>query len=275
MREAIAEQLRQELPEQAIGLVWLGQASVMLVGAGRVVSIDPFLSPHAERLTPPPLRPEDCAGVDVVCITHEHWDHLDSETCRLLAHVAPDARFVCPEPIVELLVESGITRERVVGVRPGDWWDVNGTRIWPVAAKHGLHTADAYSFGGTPDNPRFLGYVVELGRVRTYHAGDTIVYAGLEEAVRAARPQVALLPINGRDWYREQLDIVGNMDEREAAHLARAIGAEILVPLHYDMFAANLGDPGGMVRYVQERKLPVHVVVPTVGRPIVIWPVGR
>ncbi|MFN3337820.1 MAG: MBL fold metallo-hydrolase, partial [Thermomicrobium sp.] len=62
----------------------------------------------------------------------------------------------------------------------------------------------------------FCGYVVALGGVRLYHAGDTIVYDKLGETVGALEPQVALLPINGRDWYREREDIVGNLDIREA-----------------------------------------------------------
>ena len=270
---AVLQRLAQR--RDSLGIVWLGQASVALAGSGRIVLIDPFLSPHPDRLVPPMVAPEELTSVDLVLVTHEHWDHLDGPTCSVIARAAPKVRFGCPEPIVDQLVALGIDRERVRGMRPGQVEDVADVRIWPVAAMHGLHAADAYRFGEVDGVPRFLGYVVELAGVRVYHAGDTIAYAGLAEAVRALRPRVALLPINGRDWYREQLDIVGNLDVREAAHLAADIGVELLIPLHYDMFAANLADPGALVRYVHDRKLPVHVLVLRPGKPVLVQSVDR
>jgi L-ascorbate 6-phosphate lactonase len=60
---------------------------------------------------------------------------------------------------------------------------------------------------------------------------------------------VALIPINGRDWFREQRNIIGNTDHREAADLGHAIGADVIVPMHYDMFAGNPGNPGWFVEY--------------------------
>jgi|UniRef100_A0A7C1G222 L-ascorbate metabolism protein UlaG (beta-lactamase superfamily) len=259
--------------EHAVGLVRLGQASIALAGGGRIVLIDPFLSPHPDRLVPPPITPDELTMVDLVLVTHEHWDHLDAAACVGIARAAPQALFACPEPVVSQLTAAGISEERVRGVRPGRAYELAGVTVWPVAAKHGLHTADAYSFGEVNGVPRFLGYVVEFGGVRLYHAGDTIVYDELGETVRALEPQVALLPINGRDWYREREDIVGNLDIREAAHLAVEIGAELLVPLHYDMFAVNLADPGALVRYVHDRQLPVNVLVLQVAQPVLLQPV--
>ncbi|MCX2728410.1 MBL fold metallo-hydrolase [Thermomicrobium sp. 4228-Ro] len=261
--------------DDAVALVRLGQASVALAGGGRIVLIDPFLSPHPERLVPPPVAPETLADVDLVLVTHEHWDHLDGPTCEAIARVAPQATFVCPEPIVDQLVAAGVPAERVSGTRPGRSYQQADATIWPIAAKHGLHVTDAYTFGEVDGVPRFLGYVVELAGVRAYHAGDTIPYEGLAEAVRALQPDVALLPINGRDWYRERLDIVGNLEAREAAQLAAAIGAELLVPLHYDMFAANLADPGDLVRLVHQWRLAVSVLVLPVGLPAVVRPARR
>jgi len=270
---AILQQLAQR--HDLLGIVWLGQASVALAGSGRIVLIDPFLSPHPDRLVPPMVAPEELASVDLVLVTHGHWDHLDGPTCAAIARVAPGARFACPQPIVDQFGALGINRERVQGMRPGQAEVFADVTVWPIAAMHGLHAADAYGFGEVDGVPRFLGYVVELAGVRLYHAGDTIAYAGLAETVRALRPQVAMLPINGRDWYREQMDIVGNLDIREAAHLAADIGVELLIPLHYDMFAVNLADPGALVRYVHDRKLPVHVLVLRPGKPVLVQPVGR
>src|SRR5947207_12725733 len=101
--------------------------------------------------------------------------------------------------------------------------------------------ADAYRLGP------FLGYVVSAGGVRVYHAGDTVVFDGLVDRLRELRVDLALLPINGRDAEREAAGIVGNIDAREAAQLAEEIGADAAVPLHWDMFAWNPGDPAEFV----------------------------
>ncbi len=160
------------------------------------------------------------------------------------------------------------------GVRPGRAYELAGVIMWSVAAKHGRHTADAYGFGEVEGVLRFLGYVVELSGVRLSHAGDTIVYDELGETIRVLESEVALLPINGRDWYREREAIVGSLDIREVAHLAVEISAPLRVPLHYDMVAANLADPGALVRYVHDRQLPVNVLlVLQVARPVLVPPV--
>ena len=62
---------------------------------------------------------------------------------------------------------------------------------------------------------------------------------------------LTLLPINGRDAEREALGIVGNMDASEAAQLAHEIGAHAAVPMHWDMFASNPGDPAAFVAATQ------------------------
>ena len=84
------------------------------------------------------------------------------------------------------------------------------------------------------------------------------------ERLRELRVHLALLPINGRDAEREALGIVGNMDATEAAQLAHEIGADAAVPLHWDMFASNPGDPPAFVAAAQ-----TTVIVPQRGRPFV------
>jgi len=70
-----------------------------------------------------------------------------------------------------------------------------------------------------------VGFVVDLNGVRLYHAGDTTIYPGMVERLQPLDIDVALIPINGRDWFREQRQIIGNCDHREAADLGNVIGA--------------------------------------------------
>src|SRR5439155_782589 len=81
---------------------------------------------------------------------------------------------------------------RVVAASPDAEIVLGEARVTPVPASHGVHVADAYSFGLVPGEHRYLGYVVELGGVRVYHAGDTIRYDRMAERLRALAVDVAL-----------------------------------------------------------------------------------
>ena len=106
--------------------------------------------------------------------------------------------------------------------------------------------------------------------MRLYHAGDTIRYDGMEAVVRRLDPDVALLPVNGRDAEREARGIVGNLDEREAPLLAAAIGADTLIPMHHDMIRGNLGSTAKVVDAVEQESRRVAVLVPVRDEPFVV-----
>jgi L-ascorbate metabolism protein UlaG (beta-lactamase superfamily) len=241
-----------------VELRWLGQSSFLLRFHAATVLVDPFLSPHPDRLVPPPFAPDEATGLDLVAITHDHLDHLDRESLPGIAAASPAARFVIPLPLVDALE---VPADRVLGLRPGESAEIGALRVHAVAALHGDLPTDAYSFDGAAGDGacRFLGYVFDADGICVYHAGDTIAYPGLAEEVRRLAPDVALLPINGRDAEREAQDIVGNLDETEAVDLAAEAGVDLLVPMHWDMFAANPGSPGRVVDLAVGRGLGVFV----------------
>lgn len=243
-------QLRaRRLDSDQIALMWLGQSSFALRAGDAVLLLDPFLSPHPDRLVPPPFSAYQAGGVDAVLCTHEHWDHFDADTVQTIATTSPQARIIVPRPITPLVTELGIPAARVIGAQPGETIQLAGINVHAVPAMHGVEVADAYSFGRELSEGmyRYLGYVVDSASIRTYHAGDTILYQDMETTMQALHVDVALLPINGRDPTREAQNIVGNLDHAEAVHLAAAIGADVLLPMHYDMFRANPGHPDKLV----------------------------
>ena len=260
-----------EPPPQSVAMWWLGQASIALRGAGTTLYIDPFFSDYPYRLVAPPFAPTMAAQADFVLCTHEHVDHFDPQTLPGLAQASPNASFVVPLPVVEQTQALGIAPERVLGVQPGEVVHLGAVTLFSVPACHGLKAPPAtYDFGFVEHEGkslyRFLGYILEIGGVRIYHAGDTVIYEGLVERLRELEIDLAFLPINGRNYFREQSDIVGNMDEREAADLAAAAGVKLLVPIHYEMFAANQGRPGALVDYVQAHYPQLSCLIPAHGR---------
>jgi L-ascorbate 6-phosphate lactonase len=247
-----------EAPPSSVVFSWLGQSSVALRLGGTTVLVDPFLSAHPDRLVPPPFSAEEARRVDLVLITHDHLDHLDELALPEIAAASPCAVVVVPDEVVGRVVELGVEPPRVRGLAPDGRTQFGAVTVEAVPACHGEGMADAYRLGP------FLGYVVSAGGARVYHAGDTVPFDGLVERLRELVVHLALLPINGRDEKREALGIVGNLDAREAADLAAAIGADAVVPLHWDMFAWNPGEPAAFVEASQ-----TTVIVPRRSRPIV------
>jgi L-ascorbate metabolism protein UlaG (beta-lactamase superfamily) len=246
-----------------VALWWLGQSGFGMRGHAANVLVDPFIADHPDRLFPPPVRPDQVGGLHAVAVTHDHLDHLDEESLPGLAEASPDAQFVVPEPLVGRVADLGIASERIAGVQPDRPLELDGLTIHAVPACHGDDLKEGYGFGRERSAGlyRYLGYVFDLGGVHVYHAGDTIPYEGMEERLRELRPDVALLPINGRDAQRERQGIVGNLDEEEAVNLAAAIGADLLVPMHYDLFAANPGSPERLVELVRKEHPELQVLV--------------
>jgi len=254
-----------------MALWWLGQAGFLYRASGVTALIDPFLAPHEGRRFETMLSPQDASGVDVILCSHEHIDHFDAESVPALAAASPGARIVVPRPIVSMVTELGIAEDRVIGTQPGEKVEIDGLRIHPVPARHGVEISDAYTFGTELSDGlvRYLGYVLESDGVRLYHAGDTILYDGMAEGLREIGVDVAMLPINGRDSYREAAGLVGNLDEREAVFLTRDMGAETLIPTHYELFAHNRGYPSRVLDTIDREDLDVSVLVPTRREPFV------
>jgi L-ascorbate metabolism protein UlaG (beta-lactamase superfamily) len=166
------------------------------------------------------VDPGRLSFVDLVTASHLHTDHLDAETLRA---IRPPV-LVCPEGIRDLARErAGIEPQ---GLAEGATVEVPPFRITSVHAEH-------------PGAEPAFGYVVESGRRRIYHAGDSLAFDGMGRALRRFALDVAILPINGR---------LGNMGGRDAAAVARASQAGIAVPCHYEMFEFNTASPAEFVR---------------------------
>jgi L-ascorbate metabolism protein UlaG (beta-lactamase superfamily) len=80
----------------------------------------------------------------------------------------------------------------------------------------------------------------------------------------------ALLPINGRDFFREtERNMVGNMDFREAVRLAADIGAQALIPMHWELFPHNLGFPGDLMTFAAQQSPELTILTFGRGRRLV------
>jgi L-ascorbate metabolism protein UlaG (beta-lactamase superfamily) len=257
-------------PRGAIGIVALGQAGFALRGDADLVLVDPFLSPRPDRVIDPVVEPGSLQGVGAVLATHEHEDHLDLPAWMIIARASPVTTFVVPEPLVPMVTSAGIPGDRVIGARIGVPIRLGTARATAVPARHAVSIEDDYSLGD-PVAPRFVGYIVELDGVTLFHAGDSLADQRIVLAAGEFSPDVALLPINGRDPEREGRGIVGNMAPDEAARTARDLSVALAIPMHFDAIRGNTGRPDAFVRAMRRRHPTASVWVPGSGAALV-WP---
>jgi L-ascorbate 6-phosphate lactonase len=253
-------------------LTWYGQAGFRLSvpGGDSHLLVDPFLSHRDDRRYPPSANAEDFTDITLVLCTHEHMDHLDLKFLTGFCLVNDQAKIVVPAPIVDLAVNGGLARDRLIPAVPGEQIKNRDVTVHPLPALHGMGADQPVIYEFL--DGRFLGYVIEIGRVRVFHAGDGLVYPELARALTALAPDVLLLPINGRDHMREHAGLVGNMNEAEAAWLCDQVRPAYIIPMHYEMFAGNRGDVGKFATLVHEQAAdggPV-LVIPPRGRPFTL-----
>jgi L-ascorbate 6-phosphate lactonase len=228
----------------------LGQVGVIIKGPTGVLYIDPYLTDHAAggepapRRFPPPQKPEEVRTADAVLLTHDHSDHTDPRTILPIAAALPSLRVIAPYTSRDSLVEAGLEERRIEVPIVHEPFELAGATVTAIPSAHS--ELDRHPKRGHP----FLGYLIEWNGVTVYHAGDTVIYPGLIDTLSRWRIDVAFIPINGRDWFRTERNIIGNTDFREAAELAEVLDIRVAVPTHYDLFAGNAEDPGNFVSYL-------------------------
>ena len=231
-------------------LWWLGQSGFLLQWQGIHVLLDPYLSDSLTRkysqtdklhvrMTELVIHPEQLSFVDVATSSHNHTDHLDSETLGPILVRNPSLKLVIPEANRAFVADRlKIDSTKPIGLNDGGMIEVLGIRFYGVASAH--ETVERDERGQV----KALGYVLQFGDWKLYHSGDTIRYEGMAEKLRRFAVDVALLPINGRAVERR---VAGNLFGPEAAQLAYDIGAKLVIPCHFEMFEFNTASPDAFV----------------------------
>ena len=223
----------------------------------RRILVDPFFAEHEARLYPPLSVDEHGSDVDWLLVTHEHIDHLDPYSLREVAARSDVADGRRARRRCEARCARRPRTSAFVGVDRGDRLELPGAGA--VTVVPAIHGRDGR--GRLPGRP-----ALRRLRARARAARASTTRATRSSPTRCARRwrrctiDVALLPVNGRTYYRELEGLVGNMGTRDAVVLATEVGASILVPYHWDLFRGNTEWPGRVVDDAVEAEAPLHVL---------------
>ncbi|MBL7740915.1 MAG: MBL fold metallo-hydrolase [Chitinophagaceae bacterium] len=244
-------------------LWWLGQSGFLLQWKGKRVLIDPYLSdsltkkyaatdkPHI-RMSERVIDPGLLRNIGVVTSSHNHTDHLDAETLVPVLRNNPSIQLIIPEANRDFVAERvGCLKDFPIGLNDGQSVTIDEFIFHGIPAKHNEIERDERG------NCRYMGYVIEFGKYKIYHSGDTLWFDEMVNLLRPFALDVALLPINGNNLARK---VAGNLDSHEAIKLGKALGVKCIIPCHYDMFTFNTADVNEFIKEAERVGYPYRVL---------------
>ena len=231
-------------------ITFVNHATLLIEIGGVSILTDPIyslmVSPVVPRLRRPGIPFDNLPPIDLILISHNHYDHLHLRTLRRLARRNPSTLF---------LPSGDGTYGRRAGFRDIveiPWWasvERNGVRVTAVPAKH-----TAGRFPWDRNKSTCNGYVLETNGTRLYYAGDTGYSVLFKEIGERFTIDGALLPIGAYkpyDWFREI-----HLNPHSAVQAFLDLEAKFFVPYHWGTFKISdepMSEPPVLLRQEAER----------------------
>lgn len=222
---AVFEPVAQPPAEGTVRVTWIGHASFYLQFARHSVIVDPnWAKWHGpvKRRTEPGLDLHGLPEVDLVLVTHAHFDHLHKPSLKVLK-----AR----EGVVVPMGSSALVRRlKFPFVHEMKVWDELNFDQMQIIHTPSHHWGARYIHDTHRD---YGGYIVKAGDKTVFHCGDSSYFEGFEEIGRRYDIDIALMPIgayeapSGRDVH---------MNPEEAVRAFVDLGAKIMIPMHHGTF---------------------------------------
>ncbi|HEY5226906.1 MAG TPA: MBL fold metallo-hydrolase [Opitutaceae bacterium] len=226
-----------------VSATWIGHSTFLLRTSGLTVLTDPMFSERASpfswlgprRAIPPALALACLPKVDLVLLSHDHYDHCDLPTLKSLA------RRDNPAVAAPLGFERFLGREGIGRVSDLDWWQSStpapGAEVTLVPARHWCRRRPFAT------NVRLWGgFMLRAGGRLVYFVGDTGYDKVLfrEIGARCGPPDLALVPIGAYEprWFMSS----AHMNPAEAVRVHRDVGAKKSIGMHWGTF--ELTDEG-------------------------------
>ena len=213
-------------------LTWLGHASFLLRQNGLTIVTDPYLSDYAspipplgpKRFVPPALRAQQLPPIDLLLLSHNHYDHLDIPSLEHLP-LAPDAKAIVPLGLTSYVNERGFSQ--VFEVDWHDRIDLGGLTVTALPAIH-------MSKRGLFDRNRTLwtGYGLRSSERHLYFSGDTAFGPVFKEMAKDLDAfDVGLVPIGAYEPRLLMRQV--HTTPEEGVKIGQDLGIKRLVGMHW------------------------------------------
>jgi L-ascorbate metabolism protein UlaG (beta-lactamase superfamily) len=231
--ETLMNAAREKDDRDRCRVTFLGHASTLISMNGLNILTDPHLGRHIMfflwRKSALPMRIKNLPPLDLLLISHGHYDHLDLPTLRKLSREIPTVAAPGLETILRM---AG--RRRVVTLREWESHEFREIKVTAVPAEHFL--------GRPPFFPasKYQGYIID-GDATVYFAGDSAIFDGMSEVGWTWDIDIALLPIGA---YNPPSFRRHHMSPEDAVEAGRMLRAKAVVPIHWGAFKLSLEPMG-------------------------------
>lgn len=238
---------RPRASKDQVAATWIGHSTVLLQIAGMNLLTDPIFSGRAfpvqwmgpRRVMDPAIQIDDLPPIDIVLVSHNHYDHLDRSSAEQLARANPDATWVVPLKLGRTLHGWGV--RNVIEL---DWWEqarISELKVIAAPARH-------MSARGLLDRASTLwcGFALESEGFRAFFAGDTGYHPEfVEVGLRCGPFDLVMLPVGAYEprWMMERVH--ANPEEAVAIYqdLLRTHPDSkhaTMLPIHWGTFPLTL-----------------------------------
>lgn len=239
-----------EPPASGLRATWFGHSSVLVEIDGQRVLTDPQWSDRASPLTmlgpkrwyAPLLGLQDLPSVDVVLISHDHYDHLDERTIRAMKDWK--VTFIVPLGVGAHLQYWGIPESRIVEL---DWWERHKHGDLEIVCTPARH-ASGRNAVLDKDATLWAGYALLGPQHRVYFSGDTGLFKAMREIGEKLGP-FDLTMIEVGQYHKAWPD--WHIGPEQAVRAHQLVKGKVLLPIHWALFQLAFHgwtEPGERVR---------------------------
>jgi|SaaInlStandDraft_6_1057023.scaffolds.fasta_scaffold62991_1 N-acyl-phosphatidylethanolamine-hydrolysing phospholipase D len=213
-------------------LTWLGHASFLIHLGGKTILTDPFLTDYAtgmppfgpKRATPPALSIGELPQIDILIVSHNHYDHLDAKTIEALTGKT-EIHVIVPLGMGAFFTERGYTL-----VTELDWYATTEVEGITVTAVPAIHNSGRGLFDRNA--ALWASYVLENSSKRIYFSSDTAygpVYSKIGQEIGPV--DYALLPIGVYEPRRRMK--FNHVNPAEAVRIGLDLRARTIIAMHW------------------------------------------
>lgn len=257
-----------EVNKDVLTVTWFGHSTSLLQIHGMNVFVDPILSEYsspvgfagAKRMAEVPMTADNLPQIDVLLISHDHYDHLDYRTIKDIDEKVKN--YCVPLGVENHLIRWGVNPDKIHTMA---WWEDTEIEGLTISSTPGQHYSGRLPWGN--NQTLWCGYYLQDEYHKVYYTGDT-GYGEFLKKIREKYGEPEL--ILSEDGQYDSEWPYCHMNPKEVLKAAEDVGASWLIPVHWAGFALsrhNWDDPVEQITTLATNS-QVSVSTPRIGETV-------
>lgn len=252
-----------------LSVTWLGHSSILMQMHGMNILVDPIFSKYSspfsfvgpERFSKPPLSIDDLPNIDIVIISHDHYDHLDYNTIKKIDKKT--SKYVVPLGVENHLEKWNVKKNKIINMA---WWEeinIKGLTIGCMPARHhsGRRLFDRFS-------SLWASWVFEDEYHRVFESGDTGFDTHFNDIYNKYKEfDLALIDSGQYDTKWKS----NHMVPEESVEAGKILNSKVIMPIHWGAFKlSNHPWDDGVERFtIKADEQDIKYITPKIGETVI------